>query len=572
MPFGDCRIEACSSSMEAECRQLLSLARSSYRLRDDDNIRRGIRERGIGKRAKQKQPLGETMTCDRSDHPVLIVGATGYVGGRLAPLLASRGYPVRAMGRSLEKLNCRPWARLPRIETVQADVRDLRSFVRAAQGCRAAFYLVHSMIADKKGYAQADREGALNMAAVAATCGLKRIIYLGGLGDKHDRRLSHHLRSRHEVEAILSAGPVPVTTLRAAMILGSGSASFEMLRYLVERLPIMTPPRWVDTPCQPIAIGDVLDYLVGCLENDLTAGQILDIGGPDVVTYRDMIRIYAEEAGLPPRLVISVPVLTPYLSAKWIHLVTPVPASIAQPLAEGLAIPVICRDTRILDLVPMERTPVRKAVRTALEKILTHQVDTCWHDAGALLPPAWAACGDAHWSGGTLMTCGYRVRIKTDPITVWRIVRTVGGEQGWFYARPLWWLRGLFDRLVGGVGLRRGRRHPEEIGVGDAIDFWRVLEVKAGEKLVLSAEMKMPGEATLTFEMAPFPDGTTQLTLLSRFLPRGIAGILYWYGLYPFHEIIFFGMAKAIAGATQKPIYGKPRRFTPRIAGSCTLP
>lgn len=512
------------------------------------------------------------MNQPPKDKPILVVGATGYVGGRLVPLLASHGYPVRSMGRSLEKLNCRPWAGLPGIENVQADVRDIRSFERAAQGCRAAFYLVHSMIADKKGYALADRQGALNMAAVAAAHGLERIIYLGGLGDKDDQRLSPHLRSRHEVETILAAGSVPVTNLRAAMILGSGSASFEMLRYLVERLPVMTPPRWVNTPCQPIAIADVLRFLTGCLENGATAGHAYDIGGPDVVTYRDMIRIYAQEAGLPRRVVITVPVLTPYLSAKWIHLVTPVPASIAQPLAEGLAIPVVCRDNRILERVPIQRTSVRQAIRTALDKVLTHQVDTCWHDAGELLPPAWAACGDADWAGGTLMTCGYRLRVKTDPKTLWNVVRSIGGQKGWYFAQPLWWLRGLLDRLVGGIGIRRGRRHPEEVGVGDGIDFWRVLEVKANQKMVLLAEMKVPGEATLTFEITPYADGTTQLTLLSRFMPRGILGILYWYGLYPFHELVFFGMAKAMARAAGAPVHGTPERFTPRIAGSCALP
>lgn len=511
------------------------------------------------------------MPQSRKNQPILVVGATGYVGGRLVPLLASLGFRVRALGRSLSKLNCRPWARHPQVETVQADVRNIASFERAARGCRAAFYLVHAMVAERKGFARADREGALNMAAVAAAHHLDRIIYLGGLGDKDDRRLSSHLRSRHEVETILAAGSVPVTNLRAAMILGAGSASFEILRYLVERLPVMTPPRWVNTPCQPIAIADVLNYLIGCLENEATAGQTYDIGGPEVVTYRDLIRIYAQEAGLPPRIVITVPVLTPYLSAKWIHLVTPVPASIAQPLAEGMATPVICRDNRILAQVPLQHTPVREAIRTALEHMLTHQVDTCWHDAGELLPPAWTACGDAQWAGGTLMTCGYRVRIKADPHTVWDVVRTVGGERGWFYGHPLWWLRGLLDRLVGGVGLRRGRRHPHEIGVGDSIDFWRVLEVKEKHKLVLLAEMKLPGEATLTFELRPLADGITRLDLLSRFLPRGIAGILYWYGLYPFHELLFFGMAKAIAQATGQPIHGTPERFTPRIAGSCAI-
>jgi uncharacterized protein YbjT (DUF2867 family)/uncharacterized protein YndB with AHSA1/START domain len=512
------------------------------------------------------------MTGNRSKKTILVVGATGYVGGRLVPLLASRGYKVRAMGRSLDKLNCRPWARHPKVETVEADVLDRQAFARAAMGCSAAFYLVHSMIAAKKGYAGADRQGALNMAAVAAARGLRRIIYLGGLGDRDDHRISRHLRSRHEVEKILAAGPVPVTNLRAAMILGSGSASFEMLRYLVERLPVMTPPRWVNTPCQPIAIADVLDYLVASLESDATAGDTFDIGGPDIVTYRDLIRIYADEAGLVPRMVIPIPVLTPYLSAKWIHLVTPVPAAIAQPLAEGLATPVICRDDRIVELIPFNRTQVRAAIRMALDKTLGHQVDSCWYDAGELLPPAWASCGDADWAGGTLMTCGYRVRIKADPDAVWEVVRMVGGDRGWFYADALWWLRGLLDRLAGGVGLRRGRRHPKELWVGDGVDFWRVLEVRQNRKLVLLAEMKMPGEATLTFEITPFADGTTQLTLLSRFLPQGIAGIVYWYGLYPFHEIIFFGMAKAMANATGKTIMGKPERFTPRLAGSCLLP
>jgi uncharacterized protein YbjT (DUF2867 family) len=517
--------------------------------------------------------IGSTMLKNETKStPILVVGATGYVGGRLVPLLVEKGYRVRAMARSREKLDCRPWARHPSVETVSGDVLNRASLVRAASGCKAAYYLVHSMIAAKKDYALTDRQGALNMAAVAAAQGLKRIIYLGGLGDRQDNRISHHLRSRHEVERILAAGTVPVTNLRAAMILGSGSASFEMLRYLVERLPVMTPPRWVNTPCQPIAIGDVLAYLEGCLENDDTAGDTFDIGGPDVVTYQDLIRIYARKAGLRPRKVITVPVLTPYLSAKWIHLVTPVPAAIAQPLAEGLAVPVICRDDRIRKHVPIEPTSVEQAIETALEKILTHQVDSCWYDAGRLLPPAWAACGDADWAGGTLMRCGYRVQIEAMPHDVWKVVRTVGGEQGWYYAQTLWRLRGLLDRLVGGVGLRRGRRHPEKLWVGDGLDFWRVLEVKENRKLVLLAEMKVPGEAMLSFDITPLSDNLTQLTLLSRFLPRGLAGILYWYVFYPFHEVVFFGMAKAMANATGKRICGRPHRFTPRIAGSCALP
>ena len=511
------------------------------------------------------------MAPPQKHRPVLVVGATGYVGGRLVPRLAARGYTVRAMGRSIEKLNCRPWAHYANVETVAGDVRDKASIARAMHGCGSAFYLVHSMIANKKQYAGADREGALNTAAAAAACGLERIIYLGGLGEKENRHLSPHLRSRHEVETILTAGPVPATVLRAAMILGSGSASFEMLRYLVDRLPVMTPPRWVRTPCQPIAIDDVLNYLVGCLENDATIGETFDIGGPDIVTYLDLIRTYAEAAGLRRRLVIPVPVLTPYLSARWIHLVTPVPAAIAQPLAEGLAIPVICRDSRILDRVPFSRITVRSAIQTALNHILTQQVDTCWHDAGELHPPAWAACGDADWAGGTLLTYGYGVRIYAHPDTVWEVVRRVGGRQGWFYADKLWWLRGLLDRLIGGIGLRRGRRHPSELRVGDALDFWRIVTVDAPNKLVLLAEMKVPGDATLTFEVTSVSDSSVELKIVARFLPKGMAGILYWYALYPLHSIVFKGMAGSIAQAAANGRFDKPVRISSHRGSSCAI-
>ena len=268
--------------------------------------------------------------------PILVTGATGYVGGRLIPALLEAGYRVRAMGRSLNKLGCRPWARLQQIELVQGDVLDRGSLEKACRGCRAAYYLVHSMIAQKKKYVEADRQAARNMVAAAAAAGLERMIYLGGLAEARNAPLSRHLQSRLEVADILQSGPVPATDLRAPMILGSGSASFEILRYLVEHLPVMTTPRWVFSPNQPIAIRNVLNYLVGCLEHNETIGETFDIGGPDVLTYRRLLDIYAEEAHLPKRWIIPVPVLTPTLSAYWIHLISPVPASIALPLTEGL--------------------------------------------------------------------------------------------------------------------------------------------------------------------------------------------------------------------------------------------
>ena len=286
--------------------------------------------------------------------PVLVTGSTGYVGGRLVPKLLESGYRVRALGRSTAKLKARPWANHPLVELAAGDVLDYESLLKAAAGCRAAFYLVHSMGADPKGFSETDRTAAQYMARAAAEAGLEHIIYLGGLGNTEDPLLSKHLRSRHEVAEILQSGPVPATFLRAAMILGSGSASFEILRYLVDRLPIMVTPRWVYNPVQPIAIRNVLNYLQGCLEHEETRGQTFDIGGPEVVTYRQLFDIYAEEAHLFRRLIIPVPVLTPTLSSYWIHLITPVPSGIAKPLAEGLRNPVICKDNRIRAIIPQE--------------------------------------------------------------------------------------------------------------------------------------------------------------------------------------------------------------------------
>lgn len=504
--------------------------------------------------------------------PVLVTGATGYVGGRLIPKLLDSGYRVRAMGRSTAKLECRPWARHPSAEVVKGDVLDPESLKKAAEGCWAMFYLVHSMNPQQANFAETDRIAAQNMAAAAAAAGLERIIYLGGLGEATDPSLSKHLRSRLEVADILRSGPVPVTFLRAAMILGSGSASFEILRYLVDRLPVMITPRWVRTPCQPIAIRNVLNYLQGCLEHEETAGQTFDIGGPDVLTYRDLIRIYAEEAHLPKRRIIPVPVLTPRLSAHWIHFVTPVPASIAIPLTEGLRNAVICKDNRIRSIIPQQLLSCRETIRMALERIQQERVETCWSDAGALIPPEWTYCGDARYAGGTILECGHRIRLQTSQEEVWHTVSRIGGETGWYFGDLLWRLRGGIDRLIGGIGSRRGRRHPSQLYVGDAVDFWRVLEVDPPHRLLLLAEMKVPGEALLDFRITPVEDGQTELQQLSRFLPKGLWGILYWYALYPFHEKVFAGMLRAMAESMNKTITRGPERFTPKLREACLLP
>lgn len=508
----------------------------------------------------------------KNDKPILVTGATGYVGGRLIPALLDAGYRVRAMGRSLEKLACRPWGYHPKVELIKGDILNKKSLETALEGCGAAYYLVHSMIAQKHKFVEADRKAAQNMVSAAESTGIQRVIYLGGLAEKKDGRLSKHLLSRIEVAAILQSGKVPVTDLRAPMILGSGSASFEILRYLVERLPVMITPRWVRSLNQPIAIRNVIQYLVGCLEHDETIGETYDIGGPDVVSYRDLLDIYAQEAKLPKRWVIPVPVLTPTLSAYWIHLISPVPHSIALPLTEGLSSNAICSDKRIESIIPQKLLSPREAIRMALDKIIQDQVGTCWADAGKIIAPEWAYCGDAEWAGGTIMQCGYRMRIKAAMDKVWLPISRIGGQTGYYYADSLWRLRGLVDRLLGGVGLRRGRRHTTELGVGDTLDFWRVLDVAPKERLVLLAEMKVPGEALLEFKIHTIGDQTTELEMLSRFLPKGLWGILYWYTLYPFHEKIFFGMLKAISKTIGEPIISGPERFTPRLHGSCVIP
>ena len=504
--------------------------------------------------------------------PILVTGATGYVGGRLIPALLDAGYRVRAMGRSLEKVGCRPWAGHSRVELVQGDVLDLESLKQATSSCRAAYYLVHSMIAQKEKFVEADRHAAQNMVEAALAAGLERIIYLGGLAEVSQGSLSKHLKSRIEVADILQAGPVPTTDLRTPMILGSGSASFEILRYLVERLPAIITPRWVQSMNQPIAIRNVITYLIGCLEHDETIGQTYDIGGPDILSYRDLLDIYAEEAGLKKRLIIPVPVLTPTLSALWIHLISPVPTSIALPLTEGLTSDAVCTENRIQEIIPQRLLSCREAIRVAMDRIQQEQVDTCWMDAGDMLEPEWAHCGDAEWAGGTIMNCGYRARIKATVDEVWQPVSRIGGRTGWYFGNFLWRLRGIMDRLAGGVGLRRGRRHPTEIRVGDALDFWRVLEVEPPQRLLLIAEMKTPGEALLEFQITPLANAEVEFQMLSRFLPKGLFGFLYWYGLYLFHQWIFYGMLKAIAKSIKKPMVSDPERFTPRLHTSCALP
>ena len=497
------------------------------------------------------------------DRPVMVTGATGYVGGRLVPLLLAKGHRVRVVGRSAEKLKCRPWGSHPLLETAQADMLDPSALAGACRGCRAAFYLVHSMNPRHRDFEKVDRLAAGNMAKAAAAGGIEHIVYLGGLGGD-DPAASRHLRSRTEVAEILKAGPVPVTFLRAAVILGAGSASFELIRYLVERLPVMITPRWVANPVQPIAIRNVLAYLAGCLENpDATRGATFDIGGPDIMSYRRLMEIYAEEAGLSKRIVIPVPVLTPRLSSHWVNLVTPVPFSLAGPLIEGLSVPVVCNEQSIRGIIPQELLTCRDTIRYAVENIRGGGIETCWSDAGPMRIPEWLDCSDASFAGGTLFECGYRVVIQAPAADVWKQVSAIGGATGWYFADRLWALRGAMDRVIGGVGLRRGRRDSRDIRYGDALDFWRVIEVTPEKRLRLLAEMKLPGEAVLEFRLEALGEDRTALEQFSQFRPKGLAGIVYWYALHPFHRFIFSGMLRRIAGTLGRPILSGPEPLSP---------
>jgi len=477
--------------------------------------------------------------------PILVTGATGYVGARLIPLLLKKGCRVRAASRSLDKLQGRIWSSHPNLELVSFDALDRKSVIKATNGCGSVYYLIHSMNSQQKDFAKADRAAALNLIIAAEQSGLERIIYLSGLGEQEDQ-LSEHLRSRAEVANILRSGKVPVTVLRAAMIIGSGSASFESLRYLVDRLPIMITPRWVQTKSQPIAIRDVLYYLVGCLEPKEVCGTILDIGGPDILTYRQLMELYAEEAGLPKPFIIPVPVFSPKLSSYWIHLVTPVPAYIAQPLADGLRNPCLCKDNRIKSILPRDLLTCREAIKLALKQLKEQEIESHWTDAGITPVVEWTLPDDPAWAGGTVYTDRRRLTLEATPDDVWRVISSIGGQNGWYYANWLWRLRGALDRLIGGVGLRRGRRHPSDIQLGDALDFWRVALVKPKEQLLLKAEMKLPGEAFLGFYIRKIDSSKTEIEQVARFVPAGLFGIAYWKLLSPLHNLIFNGMINEI--------------------------
>ncbi|MEN1681002.1 MAG: SDR family oxidoreductase [Planctomycetota bacterium] len=494
---------------------------------------------------EQRTPA--TIHSRKLGKTVALTGATGYVGGRLAPLLLQQGLRVRCLARTPKKLEERPWRQLPGVEVVESDLAQPSFLADQLRGCDVAYYLIHSMVVAGEDYARTDQALAKTFAKACAEAGVRQIIYLGGLGELGDG-LSEHLRSRRGVERILGSTGVPVTTLRAAMIIGSGSASFEILRYLVERLPVMLTPRWVDTECQPVAIADVLYWLAECLAKPDLAGRVLEIGGPDVLSYRALMKIMAEELGLRRRTVIGVPVLTPRLSSAWIGLVTPVTYRIARPLAEGLSNRVVVGDNDVQTVMPHEALSAREAIRKALSRIEAEWVQTRWSAAGPMP-------GDPDWAGGKVFIDQRSITIDANADAVFAAVCRVGGGHGWYAGDILWRLRGWMDTMVGGPGLRRGRRLKETIEYGEALDFWRVVGIERPRQLLLHAEMKLPGQAQLGFEIEPIgadSDRATKLTMTAKFRPKGLMGIAYWYAVVPLHAFVFGGMLKGIRRAAEQ--------------------
>ena len=473
---------------------------------------------------------------------VLVTGVTGYVGGRLVPRLLQAGYHVRVMLRgSAARLDGRPWK--DQVEIAIGDVLVPETLSSAMEGMDAAYYLIHSM-GGQNGFSERDIQAAENFASAASSAGVQNIIYLGGLGDP-ESNLSEHLRSRQQTGDALRQFDVPVTEFRAGMVVGSGSLSFEMMRNLTERLPVMIAPRWVYTKTQPIAIRDVLNYLAAALQTPASLGKTIEIGAPDVLTYADMMMTYARIRGLR-RLIIRVPVLTPRLSSYWVHWITPVSAGVVTPLVEGLRNELIVRDHSAGTLFPdIEPIDFETALRLALARMEEGDIETLWSDA---LASSQGDIEPVHLTQEQGMLIERRqLAVNAPPEAVFQAFSGLGGERGWPPYNWLWQVRGAIDRLFGGVGMRRGRRDPDKLRQGEALDFWRVEMVEPDRLIRLRAEMKLPGEGWLQFEANDGVDGGTDLVQTAYFASKGLSGLLYWYAIYPLHGVIFSRMIEAVA-------------------------
>ncbi|MFE6996115.1 SDR family oxidoreductase [Microbacterium sp. NPDC057659] len=492
---------------------------------------------------------------DGSAPRALVLGTTGYIGGRLTPRLLNAGYRVRVLARDAARAASLPWG--SDVEIVEGSAEDEDAVTQAMTDVDVLYYLVHSMGAGK-GFEEADERAAETVASAASSAGVRRIVYLGGLHPE-GIRLSPHLRSRVRVGEILLASGVPTLVLQAGVVIGSGSASFEMIRHLTDVLPYMPAPKWVRNRIQPIAIRDVLYYLLAAARVGPTVNRAVDIGGPDVLRYGQMMNGYAVEAGLPQRAIAALPVLTPGLASHWVNLVTPVPRAIARPLVASLQNECIVKDRAVDEIIPPPDgglTPYRRAVALALGRVEADSVETSWKDAEVSGAPSDPLPSDPDWAGRTVFTDEQSLDTTASLTSLWAVIMGIGGENGWYSSGFLWAVRGWMDRLVGGVGLSRGRRSRSRLTIGDALDFWRVEAVRApdaedGGLLRLRAEMKVPGAAWLELRALPTAAGS-QYAQRAVFFPRGLSGRLYWLAVLPFHGLIFSGMAARITAAAEE--------------------
>ena len=473
---------------------------------------------------------------------ILLTGATGYVGGRLLSVLQDRGIQVRCLTRRPQVLNDRSNATT---EIVAGDVLDRESLARALADVDTAYYFVHSMGASRD-FEQQDRIAAANFGQAAAAAGVRRIVYLGGLGNP-DQKLSKHLRSRQETGDVLREHHPQVIEFRASIVIGSGSLSFEMIRTLVERLPIMICPRWVQVKAQPIAIEDLLSYLVAALDLPSGSSQVYEIGGPDQVSYGEIMQEYARQRGLS-RWMIPVPLLTPYLSSLWLGLVTPLYARIGRKLVESLRNPTLISNNLATKIFPVRPRSLHAAITRALANEDREFAETSWSDA---LSSAGASRDWGSTRFGSRLVDSRTITVTVSPEQAFAPIRRIGGRTGWYYGNWLWSLRGFLDLIIGGVGVRRGRRDSENLHVGDPLDFWRVEAYDPPRRLQLHAEMKLPGRAWLEFEVTPCEQGSS-IRQTAIFDPLGLAGLVYWYGIYPLHQFVFAGMLRNLGRAAER--------------------
>ncbi len=467
---------------------------------------------------------------------ILVTGASGYIGSQLVPRLIDSGHHVVCLVRDPARLLGRNWEK---VEVRQGNLLDPASLPPVMKGIDIAYYLVHSMADGVYGFIERDHSAAMNFSSAISNAGVKRIIYLGGLG-KCDQNLSPHLEARQEVGNILRLSGVPVTEFRAAIIIGSGSMSFEMIRYITERLPIVITPQWISTLCQPISVDDILDYLTKSLAEPSSIGAVYEIGGPDVLTYADIMRGYAKARGLK-RPLVPLPILTMRMLTYGADMVTPLPTPYLQILIDGLRSEVVVRDLSAQQLFKPKLIPYHQAVQTALQRSGSGEVNALWAGSPAELQP-----GTTHKDIEGMFVEQRRTVTTARPEDIYSIFESIGGKHGWYYADWLWQVRGRLDQWLGGVGMKRGRRDPDCLRPGDILDGWRVENMQAGRLTRLRFEMKAPGPAWLQFEAQPRTNGGSLLTLTAFFEPHGLAGLFYWNFFYPFHLMIFKGLSQAI--------------------------